>query len=170
MVKKLLISIGIIISISSLIFNYVIFNSVLIDFMYEEERLKRTLQLTETFSAPITINTLLIPVENDPVIILIDSTIYNMNAILADLNAVSGGRDENGQYINAYGIEYVNAYFYGENHFRNNAIEFFDSIINNYYNWPIFEKMTVAESTVLIQSICQQILADKYNYLLSKYK
>ncbi|MFT7033450.1 MAG: hypothetical protein ACJA2S_001958 [Cyclobacteriaceae bacterium] len=161
--------------------------------MYEEERLKRTLQLTETFSAPITINTLLIPVENDPVIILIDSTIYNMNAILADLNAVSGGRDENGQYINAYGIEYVNAYFYGENHFRNNAIEFFDSIINNYlqniesvnfesnlkkvyeiktdyYNWPIFEKMTVAESTVLIQSICQQILADKYNYLLSKYK
>lgn len=191
MVKKTLILLAIIISICSLAFNVFIFQTPLADFMNNESRLRRSLQLTAIVSAPITRKKILNKDSDDPVIMLMDSTIKNMKTILGELAGASGGLNENGEYINAYGIVYVNSYFYGENYFRNNAIEYFNEILlnyvnnldslsiesgvkdvykitNDYYGGLTFKKLTVAESTNMLQSLCQQILADKYSYLLTK--
>lgn len=191
MKKKILVALAILLAVSSLAFNYFIFETVLGDYVNEEERLRKSFLITSILSTPILNKSITNTYQDDPAIILMDSTFTNFNTIMEELTGVSGGLNINGEYINAYGTIYVNSYFHGENHFRNNAIEYFDKNITNYLTnidtlniesslkkvyevttdyagGLTFEQMTVAESINMLQSICLQILTDKYAYLLTK--
>ena len=191
-IKKIFTVLAVIVGVCSLVLNYfIIFDSPLQEFLNNEERLKKTSAVALIIGNPITTKPILNDHSDDPAIRLMDSTIVNLNTIAEELTATSGGVDVNGDFMNAYGVIYVNTYFYDENYYRNNAIEYFEETLLNYlnitdslniesglkrkykltsdyYGGLNFKKFTVAESNILLQSLCQQILADKYSYLLRK--
>ena len=108
-----------------------------------------------------------------------------------ELISTSGGLNENAGLINAHGVNYVNAYFYGSNYWRPGAADFFAETLNNYFDktdslnitsdlkksflnynedngTPIFDKLTVVESILLLDIISRQIKEDKLDYVLRK--
>lgn len=123
------------------------------------------------------------------VIDIFDSTIYKLSIMKNELIGTSGGLNRNAGLINAHGVNYVNAYFYGNNYWRPGAADFFAETLNDYldqtdalnitsdlkksflnYNehngTPIFDELTVVESILLLDIISRQIKEDKLGYVL----
>jgi len=130
--------------------------------------------------------------KQDTVIKVMDNTIINLFHMLEEVINISGGIEPDTYfYHNPYATNEIYNYFYRDNQFRNNAIEYFNKTIEDYSNMcsensipshlirtlkvreefstgRLFDKMTLIESVILLEGVCYIITIDKKDYINRK--
>lgn len=188
MVKKIIISIAILVSLTAIALNYFLIDSVLFEHMNEEERLKKSFADISLFQ-PVHVLSVSDSIFQfqDSTTIFMDTTVANLLQLCDELISSSGGVTEDGELFNPHSINQVENFFDGENYFRSNAKEHFGAVVNNYmqtmksiglksslsipieaknkyYKWPLFENKTVAESVTILELMAAHVCYDKLIY------
>jgi hypothetical protein len=196
MIKKVLLGLFIALTVISFIVNILLLSIVLPNHINEQNRQQESAYVINTFKTPIYRVPQLanqikdkVKLQEDLYLQAADSLLYALDRIESELINTSGGVKLSGRFENPHSISYTESYFYKENHFRSNAISYYQQSIINYLKvvdelkidstlprlielqnkehqnvW--FNKMTVNESVVLINMLSGHVLLDKYDYLL----
>ncbi|WP_073121079.1 hypothetical protein [Reichenbachiella agariperforans] len=132
MTKKILISLATLVFLS-LGLNYFVLDSVLFEYVNEEERLKKSYADISLFQPihVLTASDSLFKFQ-DSTTVLMDSTVSNLLQLFDELISSSGGVTEDGELFNPHSTNQVMNFFDGENYFRSNAKEHFGIVVNNY--------------------------------------
>lgn len=198
MLKKIVIILLSIVGVLSLGLNYFAIKNVIPKYTNEENRAKKTAEAFRFFGyGPSRLESIK---ENEPSIsnddrqflYVIDTAYYRILRMQEEFVSTSGGIDpETGMFINAYGINYIEQYFYGKNYYRSNAINFYNSTVkdysdymnkrgfkssfvestelyNKYVKQPLFKEMSVAETMAYMELLKSHLLLDRYIYLAGK--